>query len=416
MKHVPALLLVLSLTLPASLAQRASELNPRSGLPNVLAKLAQGKDVRIAYLGGSITAAGGWRVLSLQWFQQQFPQAHPTEIDAALSGTGSTLGAFRIDHDVLRAHPDLVFVEFAVNDHGFKPEQVREAMEGIVRKIWRADPTTDICFIYTLTQDDLSALESGNESYTSAAMEQVAKHYDIPSINFGVAVAKRVKEGTLLFKGQLPATIDPTQPMIFSGDGTHPYERTGHTLYLESFARSINALRAVGSIGPHLVPKPLDVHNLEIATVVPLTDVSHTGNWQPVTLNDETDQLPRSLPNVFAASKPGDGLSFDFDGTLCGLYGVKGPDAAQFTVAIDRDTPISTTLFDSFSTAHRYRIRPWFSPSLKPGHHHVVITIAGVVSNKEAILHAPTAGDPEFDRSVLYIGSILINGTLLPTR
>ena len=47
---------------------------PRDGLGNVLAKLRQGGKVKIAYLGGSITAARGWRVQSLEWFRQEFPQ------------------------------------------------------------------------------------------------------------------------------------------------------------------------------------------------------------------------------------------------------------------------------------------------------------------------------------------------------
>ena len=42
-------------------AKTAEELRVRDGLPNVFAKLAASGPVRIAYLGGSITAANGWR-------------------------------------------------------------------------------------------------------------------------------------------------------------------------------------------------------------------------------------------------------------------------------------------------------------------------------------------------------------------
>ncbi len=45
--------------LPPELANpsvEAVESHPRQGLPNFFAKLKQGKDVRIAYFGGSITA------------------------------------------------------------------------------------------------------------------------------------------------------------------------------------------------------------------------------------------------------------------------------------------------------------------------------------------------------------------------
>jgi hypothetical protein len=44
--------------------REAVECHPRSGLPNFRTKVEAGKTVKIAYLGGSITAAPGWRVQS----------------------------------------------------------------------------------------------------------------------------------------------------------------------------------------------------------------------------------------------------------------------------------------------------------------------------------------------------------------
>jgi hypothetical protein len=39
---------------------------PRDGLGNVFTKLNAGQEVRIAYFGGSLTAAPGWRVKTLK--------------------------------------------------------------------------------------------------------------------------------------------------------------------------------------------------------------------------------------------------------------------------------------------------------------------------------------------------------------
>ena len=113
------------------------ECSPRGGLPNVLAKLERGEAVRIAYLGSSITAQDGWRPKTLKWFQEQYPKAQVSEINAAIGGTGSDLGVFRLRQDVLAHQPDLLFVEFAVNDGGAPPEQIYRCMEGIVRQTWR---------------------------------------------------------------------------------------------------------------------------------------------------------------------------------------------------------------------------------------------------------------------------------------
>jgi hypothetical protein len=82
----------------------AEEFRSRDGLPNLFAKLQAGGSVRLAYLGGSITAANGWRPKTLAWVQAQSPQARVAQINAAISGTGSDYGACRVQGDVL-AHP-----------------------------------------------------------------------------------------------------------------------------------------------------------------------------------------------------------------------------------------------------------------------------------------------------------------------
>ena len=90
----------------------AKLVDARDGLGNVIVKLERGATVRIAYFGGSITAARGWRPGTLAWFRKGWPGAKIEEINAAIGGTGSDLGAFRCGRDVLAGRPDLVFIEF----------------------------------------------------------------------------------------------------------------------------------------------------------------------------------------------------------------------------------------------------------------------------------------------------------------
>lgn len=130
-------------------SRSAVELRARDGLPNFFAKVQAGGRVTVAYFGGSITAANGWRPQTTAWLRQHYPKADFTEVNAAIGGTGSDLGVFRLEHDVLAHRPDLVFIEFAVNDGGAPPEQIYRCMEGIVRQVRCADPATDICFVYT---------------------------------------------------------------------------------------------------------------------------------------------------------------------------------------------------------------------------------------------------------------------------
>lgn len=102
--------------------------------------------MKIAFLGGSITQAPGYRVQFEKWFKRSYPEVPLSTINAGIGGTGSDLGVARVDEKVLSENPDLVFVEFAVNDAQTDSLQIVRSMEGIVRKIQKHSKQIDICF------------------------------------------------------------------------------------------------------------------------------------------------------------------------------------------------------------------------------------------------------------------------------
>ena len=77
-----------------------------------------------------------------------YPEVKWSEIYAAIGGTGSDLGVYRVQQDALRHKPDLLFVEFAVNDGSADPVKIQKSMEGIVRQAWTSNPEMDILFVY----------------------------------------------------------------------------------------------------------------------------------------------------------------------------------------------------------------------------------------------------------------------------
>ena len=60
-----------------------------------------------------------YRGLMMDYLRQRYPKAPFTFHDAAIGGTGSQLGLFRLDRDVLAYRPDLVFYDFTANDDLF---------------------------------------------------------------------------------------------------------------------------------------------------------------------------------------------------------------------------------------------------------------------------------------------------------
>lgn len=142
-----SLLLTFSANAQTDSLTKVVEATYRAGLPNFFHKIQSRQNVKVAYLGGSITRADqGWREQTFNWLKDQYPQAKFEQIMAAIGGTGSDFGAYRLHNHVLQYKPDLVFVEFAVNDHAKTAQQVKASMEGIVRQIWKSDRHTDICF------------------------------------------------------------------------------------------------------------------------------------------------------------------------------------------------------------------------------------------------------------------------------
>ncbi len=429
-RFLKLLLLAVSLILPLRAAPPADlsladavECRPRAGWPNFKSKLEAGREVRVGYLGGSITAQNGWRVKSLAHFQSLYPKAKLTEINAAIGGTGSDLGVFRVQQDVLDHLPDLLFVEFAVNDGSASPDQIYRCMEGIVRQTWRKLPECDICFVYTITEALVPPLLDGKFQRSASAMEQVAEHYGIPSIHLALEVAKLAKEGKVVWKAPLPKTSEEKAALgdkfVFAPDSVHPHPETGHELYEKAIERSVPLIDAASKAkGAHKLPAPFIDSNFETAKLVPISAAKLGEDF--VALDKNKDPLGRSfaqrLPNLHRGTKPGAALTFKFKGTSCAIYDVIGPDSGQVSVTLD-DQPAKVVLrFDPYSTYHRLARLP-IGADLSDAVHSVKIEIHPDQPDKAKILsqQKKTIDKPErFDGTAFYPGAILLVGEMVP--
>src|SRR5690606_33241318 len=67
---------------------------------------------------------------------ERYPNAQIVNHDAAIGGTGSRLGIFRLDRDVLARKPDLLVLEFTANDDIRSPDtESLASYEAIVRRV-----------------------------------------------------------------------------------------------------------------------------------------------------------------------------------------------------------------------------------------------------------------------------------------
>jgi lysophospholipase L1-like esterase len=407
----------------------AQECRPRAGWPNFWAK-AQGRfgsgalpEIKVGYLGGSITAQPGWRVKSLAHFKQAYPNAKFTEINAAIGGTGSDLGVFRVQQDVLSKQPDLLFVEFAVNDGGAAPEQIIRCVEGIVRQTWRANPNCDICFVYTLVEGMAPGLADGKFPRSASAMEKVADHYGIPTIHFGLEVARLSKAGKVLWKAPLPKTPEAKAALgdqvVFAPDSVHPHVETGHQMYLEAIVRSLPSIgQASGQPQKHELPAPLAADNLEQAKLLSIAAAKLPAGVSP--LDPSKDAFAKSyanrLPAMVRLTQPGQAIEFKFKGTHCAVYDVVGPAGGKVAVTLDGGAPKVMTRFDAYCTYARLSTFT-VGTRLPDAVHTVRLELLPDAFDKAAILaqRKETIDKPErFADRHFFPGGLLLVGELVP--
>ncbi len=177
-------------------------------MANVFKRAADGEDIKAAYIGGSITEGYSdnitlkteekWVDMSTKWLNEQFPDSDITYVNAGLSGTPSVLGNVRLQRDVLQYDPDIVFVEFAVNDGG---ETIyKNAYESLVRTLLTQDKDIAVVLLFTI-------IESGHTCQPH--MSQIGENYNLPMISLPDSVWIEMQEGRMAWSD-------------YSADQSHP--------------------------------------------------------------------------------------------------------------------------------------------------------------------------------------------------
>ena len=186
-------------------------INYRAPLTNTYNKLTQDKELKIVYFGGSVTNGYGssndcWRTLTEKWFTANFPSAKITNVNAAIGESGTFLGTYRLQDDIITQNPDLLFIEYAINDRYKGSDKVTAALqyETIVREVKEALPQ---CDIVTLLVTDSSV--AGKLFATAAGHEEVAAFYDISTVNVGLSLWNAIGRSTANWNGYFIDIVHP---------------------------------------------------------------------------------------------------------------------------------------------------------------------------------------------------------------
>lgn len=181
---------------PTMIANSVLNKGNQARLAKVIKKLQAGETVVVAYLGGSITqgsSAGNelcYARLTTNWLEEQFPDAKIKYVNAGIGATGSYIGIHRADRDVLAYNPDLVFIDFSVNDTSDRITTNKSTYEGLIRKLWNHD-TAPAVICLAMTQENGTSVQD--------AHYEIAAKYDIPMISYRNAILDVIDKGYIIW-------------------------------------------------------------------------------------------------------------------------------------------------------------------------------------------------------------------------
>ena len=220
-----------------------------------------GQHLNVVFFGASLTWGANssnplktsYRALASQRLAAKYPKAHFNFVDAAIGGTSSQVGVFRLNRDVLAYKPDLVFLDFSANDDIDSVDAPKLASyESLVRRILveAHAPVVQVIFPFRWNVEfgDLTKMAR------RLAHQKIANYYGVPSGD-AIAVAKqRVAAKTI------------TLPELWPFDGSHPGDK-GYDLFadvaMDAFQRSV-ANRTVCRVPPQMLHETTYLQNARV--------------------------------------------------------------------------------------------------------------------------------------------------------
>lgn len=196
-------------------------------LKNLMKRAANGESLVIGFLGGSITQGSlsstpktCYAYLVYEWWKKSFPNAAFSFVNGGIGGTTSHYGGARAWKDVLCYRPDIVTVDFSVNDDA--NEFFEETYEGTLRRLLAAPSSPAVVVLNNVFYDTGKNVQDYHN--------RIADHYGIPYVSIKDTVYPDVESGKIV-----RADITP--------DNLHPNDK-GHRLVADEICKLLDSIKA----------------------------------------------------------------------------------------------------------------------------------------------------------------------------
>ncbi len=303
-----------------------------ASLADIAARAGAGEPLSVVFFGGSLTFGANasdpettsYRGRMMRWLRETYPRSPMTFHDAAIGGSGSQLGMFRLERDVLARKPDLVFLDFTVNDGAEDADpQGMASYERILRDLLEREVAVMPVLMPFRWHVERNGLPVPPRH---AAHLRLAEAYGLPVADVLGSIREKVAGGT------------PPEMIWNMGDGAHPGD--------EGYALFFGAVKTAFETGtrearPARVPQQTVSKDLyPERRRLPLRDHLPEGwavakTWRTALWYD--GMASRWMDDVAVAANNGTAraLEVDFEGTMVGFFGERNGLTPPIRVWID---------------------------------------------------------------------------------
>lgn len=252
--------------------------------------------LEVVFFGGSITYQSGWRTTVTNGLTEMFSGKTVNCYNESWGGTGAHTGWNRLDMNVKPHNPDVVFVEYAVNDS--YDSEAAKWIESVIRSMnsWEKRPV--IILVYT------TVVDFNQNNFAVSEQTRVAEAYGVPYISVKDYVMSKYNEDS-----SFAADWDAK---VYLTDGTHTAtDADGFKLYGDY----VNALLEHHSDHYFKLPKA----NSQVTKVV-------------------SDSKDEAMEYTAGKALDNESMTFTFSGDELMLLFNYGADKGSYTLVVDEKT------------------------------------------------------------------------------
>lgn len=269
-------------------------------LKKVIEKARNGEDVTLGFIGGSITygynsgTTENFAKLVTDFFAKEYGTGENVHcVNAGLSGTPSLLGLIRSDKELFPAKPDVVFIEFSVNDGDLNGDFT--GYESLVRKCLMQDNAPAVILLFSI-------IESG---YTMQNDHNLTRfYYDLTGISMKNAIWSYLEDGTIRWKD-------------WSKDESHPNE-WGQSMYAKFIIHAIQLADAAQWDEEYVIPEKMN-KGFDHTALIPVDNAQNPETIRDVEYGSfAIGTKHENFPDGWMHESGSEPMTFTYEG--CALY------------------------------------------------------------------------------------------------